>query len=54
MDVRRNVPSLRASRTSYVISNCSGLVNGAGLSRTLTSKISTAAMKRLERKEAER
>lgn len=41
-----NVPSFNGSRTSYVISNCNGLVYGAGLSNTLTSKISTAAITR--------
>lgn len=42
--VLKNLPSFNGSRTSYVISNCRGFVNGAGLSKTLTSKISTAAI----------
>jgi hypothetical protein len=39
-----SLPSFNGSRTSYVISNCSGFVKGAGLSRTFTSKMSTAAI----------
>ena len=41
---RQNAPCLSGYRHSYWISNCSGLVNGAGLSSTLTLVTETAAI----------